>query len=67
MNELSADQLAWPVKGPHGYDDGRWIQFHYHTWTSMHASIEDSWNLFFMGLGFCNDAIENLENVVRKV
>lgn len=61
MNELSADQLAWPVKGPHGYDDGRWIQFHYHTWTSMHASIEDSWNLFFMGLGFCNDAIENLE------
>ena len=61
MNELSADQLAWPVKGPHGYDDGRWIQLHYHTWTSMHASIEDSWNLFFMGLGFCNDAIENLE------
>ena len=34
MNELSADQLAWPVKGSHGYDDGRWIQFHYHTWTS---------------------------------
>lgn len=61
MNELAADQLAWPVKGPHGYDDGKWIQYHYHTWTNMHAAIEDSWNLFFMGLGFCNDAITNLE------
>ena len=62
LNELSADQLAWPVKGPHGYDDAKWIQFHYHTWTNMHASIEDAWNLFFMGLGFCNDAIQNLED-----
>lgn len=61
MNEFSADQLAWPVKGPHGYDDAKWIQYHYHTWTNMHKSIEDSWNLFFMGLGFCNDAISNLE------
>ena len=61
MNELAADQLAWPVKGPHGYDDAKWVQFHYHTWTNMHLSIEDSWNLFFMGLGFCNDAIANLE------
>lgn len=61
MNELSADQLAWPVKGPHGYDDGKWIQLHYHTWTNMHKTVEDSWNLFFMGLGLVNDAIENLE------
>lgn len=61
MNELSADQLAWPVKGPHGYDDAQWIQLHYHTWTNMHSTIDDSWDLFFMGLGFCNDAIANLE------
>lgn len=61
LNELSADQLAWPVKGPHGYDDAQWIQLHYHTWDNMHATVGDAWDLFFMGLGFCNDAITNLE------
>src|ERR1044072_1630074 len=32
LNELSADQLACPVKGIHGYDNGDWIRQHYHTW-----------------------------------
>ena len=61
LNELPADQLAWPQKGRHGYDDAKWIQFHYHTWTYTHGAITDAWNLFFMGLGFCNDGIANLE------
>ncbi|GAA4802099.1 RagB/SusD family nutrient uptake outer membrane protein [Olivibacter ginsenosidimutans] len=61
LNELSADQLAWPQKGIHGYDDGKWIQLHYHTWTNMHATISDAWNLLFMGLGYCNSGVENLE------
>lgn len=60
LNEFSADQLAWPTKGIHGYDDARWIKFHYHTWDNTHNSIEDCWNLLFMGLGFCNSGIENL-------
>ncbi len=61
LNELSADQLAWPQKGIHGYDDGKWIQLHYHTWTYMHSTIRDCWNLVFQGLGYCNSGIENLE------
>ncbi|ULT22238.1 hypothetical protein KUH03_22525 [Sphingobacterium sp. E70] len=31
--ELSGDQLAWPTKGRHGEDGGKWKRFHYHTWT----------------------------------
>lgn len=61
LNELSADQLAWPVKGPHGYDDAKWIQLHYHTWNTMHNTINEYWWLSYMGIGFCNDAIANLE------
>lgn len=60
LNELSADQLAWPQKGIHGYDDGKWIQLHYHSWTNLHGTISSSWNLLFMGLGYCNSGIENL-------
>lgn len=60
LNELSADQLAWPQKGRHGYDDAKWIQLHYHTWNYSHNTIKDCWNLTFMGLGFCNSGIENL-------
>jgi SusD family. len=62
MNEFSADQLAWPVKGPHGYDGGKWIQLHYHTWDDMHDAIKECWNLLFMGLGFCNDAVQSLDS-----
>lgn len=61
LNELSADQLAWPQKGIHGYDDGKWIQLHYHTWTYMHNTIKDCWNLVFQGLGYCNSGIVNIE------
>ena len=61
LNELSADQLAWPQKGIHGYDDAKWIQLHYHTWTYQHSTIKDAWTLLFQGLGFCNSGIENLE------
>ena len=61
LNELSADQLAWPQKGIHGYDDGKWIQLHYHTWNYRHNTIKDCWNLVFQGLGYCNSGIENIE------
>ena len=61
LSELSADQLAWPQKGRHGYDDGNWIRLHYHTWTVDDAPIRDCWRLVWMGTGFCTTAIENIE------
>lgn len=62
LNEYSADQLAWPVKGIHGYDSGYWIRLHYHTWTTQDYTIQRAWELMFWGMGLCNDAIENLES-----
>lgn len=63
LNELSADQLAWPQKGRNGYDGGDHIRQHYHTWTTQESRINDAWNLFWAGIGFCNTAIGQLENL----
>ncbi|MCF6406473.1 RagB/SusD family nutrient uptake outer membrane protein [Chitinophaga filiformis] len=61
LSELSADQLAWPQKGRHGYDGGNWIRLHYHTWTVDDGPIRDCWNLLWTGMGFCTTAIENID------
>jgi hypothetical protein len=61
MNELSADQLAWPVKGRHGQDGGIWLRMHYHSWTPDDNFVWDAWRLMWWGLGLCTDPIESLE------
>ncbi|MDJ1479535.1 RagB/SusD family nutrient uptake outer membrane protein [Cytophagaceae bacterium YF14B1] len=61
LSELSADQLAWPVKGRHGQDGGVWIRLHGHTWTPDDSFVWNAWRLTWWGLGLCTDPIENLE------
>lgn len=43
-SELSADQVAWPQKGRHGYDGGDHIRQHYHTWTSNESRMRGAWS-----------------------
>ena len=62
LAELSADQLAWPTKGPHGEDSGKWKRLHYHSWTVDEAGVNNAWSLMYGGVGFCNDAIANIES-----
>ncbi|RZK15597.1 MAG: RagB/SusD family nutrient uptake outer membrane protein, partial [Flavobacterium sp.] len=59
--ELSGDQLAWPTKGRHGEDGGKWKRLHYHTWLADDGPLNNAWSLMFWGMGLCNDPIENLE------
>lgn len=59
--ELSADQLAWPTKGRHGEDGGKWKRLHYHTWTTDEGGLNNAWSLMYWGMGLCNDPIENIE------
>ena len=62
-NELSADQVAWPQKGRHGYDNGDHIRQHYHTWTNQEGRLNSTWRLMWTGVGFVNSAIESIEAV----
>ncbi len=61
LSEYSADQLAWPVKGRHGQDGGKWLRLHYHTWNADESSLAGAWNLMWWGVGLCTDPIENIE------
>src|ERR1700744_2342502 len=61
VSELAGDQLAWPVKGVDGQDNGNWIRLHYHTWLIDDGDIvENPWNLMYTGVGYCNDPITQL-------
>lgn len=61
--ELSADQLAWPQKGKHGYDGGDHFRQHYHTWTDNEGRMRTAWTLIWTGVGYVNAALMDLEQV----
>jgi hypothetical protein len=64
VSELSGDQLAWPVKGVDGQDNGNWIRLHYHSWQVNDPDIVGNpWNLMYTGVGYCNDPIDNLNKL----
>ena len=60
MAEMSGDQLAWPTKGRHGEDGGKWKRFHYHTWTTDEGGFNGAWSLMYWGMGLCTDPIEQI-------
>ncbi|MAG88478.1 RagB/SusD family nutrient uptake outer membrane protein [Zunongwangia profunda] len=62
-NELSADQVAWPQKGRHAYDNGDHIRQHYHTWTTEESRLLNTWSLMWTGVGYVNAAIEDIQQV----
>ncbi|MFC3198828.1 RagB/SusD family nutrient uptake outer membrane protein [Parapedobacter deserti] len=61
--ELSADQLAWPQKGRHGYDGGDHFRQHYHTWTDNENRMRTAWVLMWTGVGYINSALADLNEV----
>ncbi|MCD8539321.1 MAG: RagB/SusD family nutrient uptake outer membrane protein [Leadbetterella sp.] len=61
--ELSADQLAWPQKGRHGYDNGDHIRLHDHNWTANEGRMRTAWTLLWTGVGFVNSALQDLESL----
>ncbi|UYQ91727.1 RagB/SusD family nutrient uptake outer membrane protein [Chitinophaga horti] len=61
--EMSADQLAWPQKGRHAYDNGDHMRQHYHTWTDNEGRMRNAWVGIWTGVGYCNAAIEDLEKL----
>ena len=63
LQELTADQQAWPQKGRHGYDGAQWIRQHYHQWTVTDRAIEEPWELLYQGIGFCNNTLDDFDKV----
>ncbi|MEJ2883828.1 RagB/SusD family nutrient uptake outer membrane protein [Pedobacter sp. GR22-6] len=61
--EMCSDQVAWPQKGRHAFDNGDHIRQHYHTWTVNESRLTNAWSGMWTGLGYTNAAIEDLEKV----
>lgn len=61
--EMSADQLAVPQKGVNWYNNGDFIRLHYHTWTFNEEHIFRPWELLYQGIGFCNNAIDEVSQL----
>ncbi|TKG94945.1 RagB/SusD family nutrient uptake outer membrane protein [Puteibacter caeruleilacunae] len=62
-NELSGDGVAWPQKGKHGYDGGKWQELHWHKWTPTNWTFWQSWRKSYQGVGFCNQVLEDIEKI----
>lgn len=62
-SELTADQVAWPQKGRHGYDGGDHFRLHYHTWTANENRIRGAWELLWGGVGYVNNALADIEDI----
>lgn len=61
--EMCSDQVAWPQKGRHAYDNGDHIRQHYHTWTDNEGRMRNAWVGMWTGVGYCNAALEDLEKL----
>ena len=61
--EASADQIAWPQKGKHGYDGGDHFRLHYHTWNDNENRMKGNWELLWGGVGYVNAAIRDIESI----
>jgi starch-binding outer membrane protein, SusD/RagB family len=62
LQEFSTDEAVVPVR--YGYVDqqGAWIRFHQHTWTSSDFWIRLEWENLFQAIGYCNYFIDNIED-----
>lgn len=63
MSELSTDETVVTVKANEGYENGQWIRFFQHTWTSQEPFILYEWSNLYQGIGYCNAFIESIEKV----
>lgn len=59
LQELTADNFAWPQKGKHGYDGGQWVRLHGHEWTDNEGVVYGAWIGPYQGIAQCNQFISD--------
>lgn len=63
IQELSADIVCFPQKGPHGYDGGDWIRFHRREYTTDERRCYNSWDQVYEGVGYVNNLLADFEKL----
>ncbi len=62
LAEFSTDEAVVPVRYGYVDQEGAWIRFHRHTWTSSDFWILLEWQNLFQAIGYCNYFINNVED-----
>jgi hypothetical protein len=61
--ELVTDEACAPVVFGYIDQEGQWLRFHQHTWTSRDFWILLEWQDLYQAIGYCNNFIDNIQNV----
>ncbi len=61
--EFVTDEACVPVLFGYVDQGGQWIRFHQHTWASPDAWILSEWQDMFQAIGYCNNFIDNIQNI----
>ncbi|MGI8950784.1 MAG: RagB/SusD family nutrient uptake outer membrane protein [Chitinophagaceae bacterium] len=61
--EFVTDEACVPVLFGYIDQQGQWIRFHQHSWTTNDAWILSEWQDMFQAIGYCNNFIDNITNV----
>lgn len=56
-SEATTDELIVPTRGGDWYDNGDWLAYSRHTWTSQHGPINGIWGYIFSGVSKVNQLI----------
>jgi starch-binding outer membrane protein, SusD/RagB family len=68
ISQVSSDETIVPTRGDDWFDEGRWLQLHYHTWgaTTSAGRVDagDAWVNLNTGVARANVVLSALENVV---
>jgi starch-binding outer membrane protein, SusD/RagB family len=62
LQEFTTDEAVAPTRGGYVDQNGAWIRFHQHTWTSSEPWIELEWSNLFQAIGLCNNFIDAIQN-----
>lgn len=57
-----ADEVVVPTRGGDWFDGGKWRDMHFHTWSSSHEVVSNTWDWGFNAIGTCNRVLSILEN-----
>jgi starch-binding outer membrane protein, SusD/RagB family len=61
LQEFSTDEAVVPVRYGYVDQEGAWIRFHQHTWTSSDFWIRLEWENLFQAIGYCNYFIDGIQ------
>lgn len=62
VHEFTTDEAVVPARYGYVDQEGQWIRFHRHTWTSDDNWIELEWNYLFQAIGYSNQFINNMQD-----